>query len=109
MAYGPLSPLLRHPSKGGPLTPILDRISVRLGIEPASALLLWFKAKGVVPVTATTKAERLAGMGELARSEKSLTAEDVAEIDAVGRKIHFRAYDEHMLFDHPKTDLPVDL
>jgi diketogulonate reductase-like aldo/keto reductase len=109
MAYGPLSPLLRHPSKGGPLKPILARIGERLGLEPASVLLLWFKAKGVVPVTSTTKAERLAAMGELARSEASLTADEVAEIDAVGRKIHYRAYDHHMMFDHHKTDLPVDL
>lgn len=109
MAYGPLSPLLRHPTKGGPLKPILARIGERLSLEPASVLLLWFKAKGVVPVTSTTKVDRLIAMGELARSSKGLTADEVTEIDAVGRKVHFRAYPWHMNFDHPKTDLPVDL
>lgn len=106
MAYAPLTPLIRHPTKGGPLIPILDRIAKRLSIEPPAALFLWFRAKGIVPVSSSTKPERIAGFGELARSDKTLTADEVKEIDAIGDKYHLRNNTEHFLFDHPQTNLP---
>jgi hypothetical protein len=47
-AYGPLTPLLRHPT-GGPVRPILSRIAQRMhketgkSVDDASVLLLWTK------------------------------------------------------------------
>lgn len=108
MAYGPLTPLLRHPSKGGPLVPILDRAAKRLGVDPASALLLWFKAKGVIPITSTIKPERVVKMGELARRSDGLTEQEVKAIDDLSEKVHFRFYTEH-LETMPESKLPVDI
>jgi diketogulonate reductase-like aldo/keto reductase len=65
-AYGPLTPVLRHPE--GPLTPILERIAKRLSqetgkkVEPVHVLVLWTKAMGVVVVTASGNAERIQGL-----------------------------------------------
>lgn len=95
-SYGPLSPLLRHPS-GGPIKPVLERIAARLSketdteVDAAMALLLWTRAKNVVAVTASGNEGRIA---KLARTQDlpDLTADEVAEVEELGRKIHFRAY-----------------
>jgi diketogulonate reductase-like aldo/keto reductase len=96
-AYGPLTPILRHPS-GGPLKPILARIAKRLGTSPSgvkvdegTVLLLWTMAKGVVAVTASTKVENLKKMSEI-QTWGDLTAEEIKEIEEAGRKVHFRGY-----------------
>ncbi|ORY89678.1 conjugated polyketone reductase C1 [Leucosporidium creatinivorum] len=105
-AYGPLSPLLRHSTGGGPLKPILQRIAHRISsetgreVDSAAALLLWTRAKGVVAVTASGNEERIKKLAAV-QYLPDLTKEEVAEIEEVGRKIHFRAYDEHMNIDFP--------
>ncbi|GAA5890457.1 hypothetical protein JCM8208_004879 [Rhodotorula glutinis] len=112
-SYGPLSPLLRHPT-GGPIKPVLERVAARLSketgtdVDAAMALLLWTRAKKVVAVTASGNEHRIA---KLARTQDlpDLTADEVAEIEELGRKIHFRAYDEHMCVDFPAPSLPKDL
>lgn len=116
-AYGPLSPILRHPTKGGPLIPILDRIVNRLNkdspedgpFDQAAVLLLWTHANGVVAVTASGNEERIgksAKVQKFVAEGKGLTQEEVKEIEKVGKGIHFRAYDEHMSVDFPAPDLP---
>ncbi|GAA5924362.1 hypothetical protein JCM3775_005669, partial [Rhodotorula graminis] len=112
-SYGPLSPVLRHPS-GGPIKPVLERVAARLSketgedVDAAMALLLWTRAKKVVAVTASGNEGRIA---KLARTQDlpDLTADEVSEIEELGRKIHFRAYDEHMCVDFPAPALPKDL
>ncbi|CEQ41299.1 SPOSA6832_03014 [Sporobolomyces salmonicolor] len=114
-AYGPLSPLLRHKT-GGPIKPILERIAQRLSketgkdVDAAAALLLWTRAKGVVAVTASGNAERIKKLSQT-QELPNLTKEEVEEIEAAGRQIYYRAYDEHMLpvkgFEKP--NLPEDL
>ncbi|KAF6751451.1 conjugated polyketone reductase C1 [Ephemerocybe angulata] len=110
-SYGPLTPLLRHPT-GGPLKPILHRISERLSakyneiIDANAVLLLWLRAKQVVAVTASGNADRIKGLAKLYLSEWELEAEEVEEIDRVGKTIHFRHYTEHMENDFPVPDLP---
>ena len=112
-AYGPLTPLLRHPT-GGPLKPVLTKIAERLSrdsgkeLDETAALLLWTIQKGVSPVTTSTKKERLAQIISV-DSLPSLTDEEFAEIERVGRKVHFRAYKEHMTENFPAPNLPEDL
>ncbi|TNY20360.1 conjugated polyketone reductase C1 [Rhodotorula diobovata] len=112
-SYGPLSPLLRHPT-GGPIKPVLERIAARLSketgkdVDAAMALLLWTRAKGVVAVTASGNSDRIHKLA-LTQELPDLTAEEVSEIEQLGRKIHFRAYDEHMCVDFPAPSLPKDL
>ncbi|KDE07646.1 hypothetical protein, variant [Microbotryum lychnidis-dioicae p1A1 Lamole] len=99
-AYGPLTPLLRHPT-GGPIKPILERIAKRISsetgkdVDAAGALLLWTRAKGVVAVTASGNEGRIKKLAEV-QTLPELKPEEVEEIDTAGRKLHFRSYDEHM-------------
>ncbi|BGP00321.1 Conjugated polyketone reductase C1 [Rhodotorula toruloides ATCC 204091] len=111
-SYGGLSPLLRHPT-GGPIKPLLEKVAARLSkesgkdVDAAMALILWQRSKGVVVVTASGNAERIEKLS-LTQELPDLTKEDVDEIESVGRKIHYRAYDEHMCVDFPAPDLPKD-
>ncbi|KAL1405729.1 hypothetical protein Q8F55_007399 [Vanrija albida] len=106
-SYGPLSPLLRHPSGGGSLKVVLERIAAERGVDAASILLLWTIQKGVVAVTSSTNAERIQKLADVDKLE-DLTPEQIAEIDAAGKKAHYRYYKEHMFEDFPVPDLPED-
>lgn len=109
-SYGPLSPLLRHPT-GGPIKPVLERVAARLSketgtdVDAAMALLLWTRAKNVVAVTASGNENRIA---KLARTQDlpDLTADEVAEIEELGRKIHFRAYVRPCRLSRPLSPSP---
>lgn len=96
-AYGPLSPLIRHSTGGGPLKPILNRIAHRVSsvtgrdVDAAAVLLLWTRAKGVIAVTASGNEERIHKLAAV-QTLPDLTEEEVQEIEEVGRKIYFRAY-----------------
>jgi diketogulonate reductase-like aldo/keto reductase len=87
-AYGPLTPILRHP--GGPLKPVLDRLAEKYKTEAASILLRWTIQKNVVAVTTSTNTSRLAGL--VGVYDLKLTSEEMAEIEEAGRKVHFRHY-----------------
>jgi len=79
--YGALTPITKKP--GGPVDKPVNEIAQRLGITPAQVILLWVRAKGVVIVTTTSKAERLQeylAVGDL----QPLSQEDVDAIDAAG-------------------------
>lgn len=88
-AYGPLSPILRHP--GGPLKPVLAKIAKRLGTDEANVLLKWTTQKGVVAITTSSNEGRIQKMAGVDKLDK-LTEEEMAEIDKVGRSVHFRSY-----------------
>ncbi|WWD17901.1 hypothetical protein CI109_102346 [Kwoniella shandongensis] len=112
-SYGPLTPLLRHPT-GGPIKPILERIATRLSKEagktvpPSSVLLLWTIQKGVVAVSTSGKEENIKTLAEV-DGLPDLTQDEIKEIEETGRKVHFRHYREHMEKDFPLPDLPKDL
>jgi diketogulonate reductase-like aldo/keto reductase len=95
-AYGPLTPVVRHPD-GGPLRPILSRIAQRLtketgkGVDDTNVLLLWTKATGVIAVSASGSPENIKQIA-LTQTLPDLTPEEVKEITEAGRKIHFRHY-----------------
>lgn len=113
MAYRPLAPLIYHPT-GGPLAPILERIASRLStqtdvvVTPQHALLLWDQAHGIVPLTSSSNPERLTALAKLQHLGATLTKEEVDEIDALGKRIHWRRCTEHMEDDFPLPDLPSE-
>ncbi|KAM0747023.1 conjugated polyketone reductase C1 [Meredithblackwellia eburnea MCA 4105] len=113
-AYGPLSPILRHPSKGGPLKPVLERIAQRLGngFDSSHVILLWIRAMGVGLITTSANEERIKKFADLQTLLKdqlgTLTREEVDEITRIGKEVYFRFYSEHMEVDHPIPNLPVD-
>lgn len=115
-SYGPMSPVLRHPNKtGGPIRPLLTKVAERLsrehgGIEVDDAMvcLLWCRAKGAIAVSASANPRNIEKMASTQRLP-DLTTQEVDEIEQLGRKVHFRAYDEHMCVDFPAPDLPQDL
>jgi diketogulonate reductase-like aldo/keto reductase len=95
-SYGPLTPLLRHPT-GGPLKPVLQRIAQRLSkdtgkpVDDATVLLLWTVQKGVVAVTTSGNPDNIKKLVEV-DSLPDLTDAELKEIEEVGRKVHFRHY-----------------
>lgn len=96
-SFGPLTPLVRHPT-GGPLKPVLEKIATRLSqqsgktIDPATVLLLWTRAQGVVTVSGSANPQRIKWLAEVASLPQLLTDSDVAEITNTGKTIHFRHY-----------------
>lgn len=106
-SYGPLTPLLRHPT-GGPLKPVLESIARRHGCDPASVLYLWTIQKGVVAVTTSTNPDNIKKIAAV-NDMPDLTADEIAEIDKVGKQVHYRHYEEHMTKDFPAPNLPKDL
>lgn len=103
-SYGPLSPLIRHPTKGGPLKPILERIGKRLAIDSAAVLMLYIKAKGAIAVSSSADEKHIKETVALNGPGMDLMHEEVEEIESVGKGIHFRAYDEHMCTDFPAPE-----
>jgi diketogulonate reductase-like aldo/keto reductase len=95
-AYGPLTPILRHPT-GGPLKPVLEKIAARItkdtgmSCDSAGVLLLWTIQKGVSAVTTSANEGRIKAMASTEQLP-DLTKEDMDEIEQMGRKIHFRHY-----------------
>ncbi|KAG6814921.1 hypothetical protein H0H93_011643, partial [Arthromyces matolae] len=96
-SYGPLTPVLRHPT-GGPLKPILERIAQRLTVSTGNkidatvVLLLWTRAVNVVAVTTSGTKERIEALAKVSRLPDLLEPEEVEEITRVGKTIHFRHY-----------------
>ncbi|KAJ3730801.1 conjugated polyketone reductase C1 [Lentinula raphanica] len=113
-SYGPLTPLLRHPT-GGPLKPVLTKIAKRvsgsnpglpIAVDEFVVLLLWTRAMGVVAVTASGNEERIKLLAEISYLPDILTKAEVDEITSVGKTVHFRHYREHMQKDFALPDLP---
>ncbi|KAI0315333.1 NADP-dependent oxidoreductase domain-containing protein [Amylostereum chailletii] len=80
-AYSSLTPITSMP--GGPLDPVLAKLSKRIGGTPTQVIFKWVLAKGAVVVTTSSKRERLDEY-LAAPSLPDLTADEIAEIDAAG-------------------------
>lgn len=87
-AYGPLTPILRHP--GGPLKPVLTKLAQKYSVDEGAVLLRWTIQYGVVAVTSSKNPERIKGFTNLWGFE--LTKDEMKEIEETGRKVHFRHY-----------------
>ncbi|KAL7414636.1 Aldo/keto reductase [Mrakia frigida] len=81
-AYSGLIPLTSRP--GGPADKPVDAIANRLSIAPEQVLLAWVIAHSGIPITTSSKAERVKNYLQVPFIK--LTKEDVASIDAAGKK-----------------------
>ena len=96
-SYGPLTPVLRHPT-GGPLKPVLQRIAKRLSeemgrnISEATVLLLWTRAQGVIGVTTSATVDHIKDLAAVYTMPELLGKNEIEEITRVGKTVHFRHY-----------------
>ncbi|KAL8911207.1 MAG: hypothetical protein Q9171_003583 [Xanthocarpia ochracea] len=75
-------------AKGGPLDETLALIAQKHDTDKNSVLLKWHMSQNVVPVTTTSKEERLRQY--LQAIQLNLSAEEQEEITQIGLKHHFR-------------------
>ncbi|KAI0642161.1 Aldo/keto reductase [Trametes meyenii] len=93
-SFSGLTPITRH--KDGPVVPILSSIRERLErdtgktVTEGQVLGLWLRAHGVVEITTSSKAERIAEFVAM-QSLPDLAPGEVEVIDEAGSKLHFRA------------------
>ncbi len=112
-AYAPLAPLSSHPT-GGPAKPVLEKIAARLSketgkdVDTQQALLLWFRAKQIMPVTGSHTPERMKRQADV-QGLPDITKEEVDEVDKAGLQVYARKYSEHYAHDYPAPNLPEDI
>ncbi|KAM0754073.1 Aldo/keto reductase [Meredithblackwellia eburnea MCA 4105] len=82
-AYSSLYPLTTE--TGGPLDPVLKKISDSHGITFAAVLFAWARSKGAVIVTTSRSKERLKDY--LSAGDVTLTEEEIKDIDEAGAKL----------------------
>jgi diketogulonate reductase-like aldo/keto reductase len=87
-AYGPLVPVTK--AKDGPLTPMLESLARKYGVNPGEILLRWCIEQGVVPVTTSSKPQRLSDM--LRCFTFKLTPKESEDITEIGKQHAFRAF-----------------
>lgn len=100
-AYSPLGPLNLWP--GGPLDPLLDELTIKYNQSKSAILLKYTYQKGYIPITTTSKIERMKEYLSVFPSSTStdtttdtihfnLTNEDIFRIDEEGKKLFKRKY-----------------
>ncbi|CAK7901907.1 NADPH-dependent conjugated polyketone reductase C2 [[Candida] anglica] len=96
-AFGPLSPIFRiKDEKTGeeitdhPLTKVLPELSTKYNKTDAQILLRYTLQKGILPITTSSKKDRI--QQTLQVYEFELDQEDFDRIDQEGAKFHNRAY-----------------
>lgn len=87
-AYGPLCPLVH--AKDGPVDAVANEIAKKHNTTPELVLLRWSIQKGAVPVTTSTKEERLRQYLDVFGF--ALSDDEVQKIDAEGKKKEFRRF-----------------
>lgn len=105
-AFGPLSPLFRIKKDGKvvedhPLTTLLPELAAKYGKTDAQILLRYTLQKGVLPITTSSKADRI--KQSLAVYDFELESGDFEAIDLVQEKLKFRGFFE-AFFD--ENDVP---
>jgi diketogulonate reductase-like aldo/keto reductase len=87
-AYGPLIPIVKE--AGGPLDSKLDELARKYAVNPGEILLRWAIDMGVVPITTTSKEQRMSDM--LRTFTFKLTPKEVEDISEIGRSHHARGF-----------------
>ena len=87
-AYGPLVPVVKK--AGGPLDPKLQELAHKYAVNPGEILLRWAIEMGVVPITTTSKEQRMIDM--LRVFTFKLSPKEVAEITEIGTSHHARGF-----------------
>jgi diketogulonate reductase-like aldo/keto reductase len=93
-AYSPLGPLNLWP--GGPVDPLLEELSQKYQRSTSAILLKYTSQKGYLPITTTSKVERMNDFLSTFSTQESnsfqLSEEDLQRIDTEGRKQIKRKY-----------------
>ncbi|KAK6460174.1 Aldo/keto reductase [Scheffersomyces coipomensis] len=94
-AYGPLTPLFRIKKDGKevddhPLKPVLAKLSEKYGKTDSQILLRYTLQKGILPITTSSKVERIRQSLDIYNFE--ISKEDVEEIESVGASYPFRGF-----------------
>jgi hypothetical protein len=87
-AYGPLTPITKV--KGGPLDPMLESLAKKYAVNPGEILLRWCVDQNVLPITTSSKEQRLSDMLRIFTFQ--LTPKEVEEISEKGNSHHFRGF-----------------
>ena len=90
-AYGPLVPVTK--ASDGPLTALLEALAKKYAVHPSEILLRWCIEQDVVPVTTSSKEQRMSDM--LRCFAFKLTPKEVNEISETGQQHHYRAFWNH--------------
>lgn len=94
-AYGPLSTLFRIKQNGvdvedHPLKELIPKLAEKYGKTDAQILLRYTLQKKILPITTSSKLDRIRQSLEVYNFE--ISDEDVAEIDKTGSSYHFRQF-----------------
>jgi diketogulonate reductase-like aldo/keto reductase len=87
-AYGPLVPLTKE--TGGPLDPKVQELAHKYAVNPEEILLRWAIEMGVLPITTTSKEQRMSDM--LRVFTFKLSPKEVDEITEIGASHHARGF-----------------
>lgn len=98
-AYGPLIPIVKK--AGGPLDPKLNELAKKYAVNPGEILLRWVIDMGVVPVTTSSKEQRMSDM--LRVFSFKLNPKEVDEISEIGNSHHARGFWNHKYDDNDRT------
>ena len=98
-AYGPLLPITKF--KGGPLDPLLEKLASKYAVETGEILLRWAMDQNVVPVTTSSKEQRLSDY--LRAFTFRLNPKELEEISEVGASHHARGFWTHKFDANDKS------
>ncbi|KAI5961238.1 uncharacterized protein KGF55_004163 [Candida pseudojiufengensis] len=87
-SYGPLGPITK--GKPGPLDPILEKLSKKYNKTEDQILLRWVLQKNVLPITTSSKENRIKAILEIFDFE--LDKEDEEEITKIGKQKTVRQF-----------------
>ncbi|KAK6200522.1 Aldo/keto reductase [Scheffersomyces amazonensis] len=94
-AYGPLTPLFRIKKDGveiddHPLKPLLAKLSEKYGKTDSQILLRYTLQKGILPITTSSKVERIKQSLDI--YDFAISNEDFDEIETIGNSYPFRGF-----------------
>lgn len=87
-AYGPLVPVTK--AQGGPIDSLLEALGKKYAVNPGEILLRWCVDLNVVPVTTSSKEQRMSDMLRIFTFK--LTPKEIQEISDTGNTHHYRAF-----------------
>jgi diketogulonate reductase-like aldo/keto reductase len=98
-AYAPLTPITK--AQGGPVDSLVESLAKKYAVNPGEILLRWAVDQNVLPITTSSKEQRLSDM--LRVFTFKLTPKEVEEISAEGNKKHHRAFWNHIFDANDKS------
>lgn len=98
-AYAPLTPVTK--AKGGPVDGLLESLAKKYAVNPSEILLRWCIDQNVVPITTSSKEQRLSDT--LRVFTFNLTPKEVDQISEAGNTHHYRGFWNHVFDANDKS------